>query len=150
MIKPTNWIAALAAIFNFAQGENLLDAIDHTRDLRAVYSAFDDQVAVGCEERVCISGHFDSILCDCVNDSGDIIDAVASPCMRTCDEGSYLDTSTCDCVELPDIDFDLAASPCMRTCDEGSYLDTSTCDCVELPDIDFKLATGCYITCPSG
>ena len=42
MTRLTTLIVALGAIYDLAQGENLLDATDHTRDLRAAYPAFDD------------------------------------------------------------------------------------------------------------
>ena len=93
MIKPTTLTVALASIYGFAQGEILLNTIDHTRDLRSSYTAYDDQIEV-----------------DAAQDR---------KCTNTCDPGFILDKNTCDCDWIGDDEFDLAASPCMKTCEPG-------------------------------
>ena len=70
MIKHTNLIVTLAAIYDFAQGRNstmprfkpgsdLGKLVNLSGDQSGVHEAFDDQVSVGCPERTCFEGYFD-------------------------------------------------------------------------------------------
>ena len=70
MIKSTTLTVSLAVIYELAQSRNLAmpdfkpgsdlgEIINLSGDQSGVYTPYDDQVSVGCEERECTTGHFD-------------------------------------------------------------------------------------------
>ena len=67
MIRPSILIAALSSL---ALAENLLNTVDHSRDLRDAYVAFDDQIK-GCY-KTCepVTEYLDVETCTCVANTG--------------------------------------------------------------------------------
>ena len=70
MIKNATLVFALASVSSLVHAENLLNAVDHSRDLRDAYAAFDDRIK-GCF-KTCepVTEYLDENTCTCVANTG--------------------------------------------------------------------------------
>ena len=70
MIKNATVVFVLASVGSLTLAENLLNAVDHSRDLRDTYVAFDDRIS-GCY-KTCepVTEYLDVETCTCVANTG--------------------------------------------------------------------------------